>query len=151
MRKRVSVISIKAVRESSVLYEKRRIEHAGDAIQFASPFFCDADRELIYVCSVSTKKEPLTMELVAMGTLDTCSASPREIFKGAILSNASGIFCFHNHPSGDCKPSLDDNILTRRLVEAGELLGIELIDHIILGEQSKFYSYGMEGKLCTKL
>ncbi len=151
MRKRVSVISIKAVRESSVLYEKRKIENAGDAVEFASPFFRDADREMMYVCSVSTKKEPLTMEMVAVGTVDGCTVCPREIFKGAILSNASGIFCFHNHPSGDCKPSVQDNLLTRRLVEAGDILGIEVIDHIILGEQAKFYSYGMEGKLCRGL
>ncbi len=146
-RKRVSIINVKAVKERSVLYEKRRIENAGDAIGFASPFFRDADREMVYVCSLTTKKEPVTMEQVAVGSLNQCIIEPREIFKGAILSNASGILCFHNHPSGDCTPSKDDNMLTKRLTQAGIILGIELVDHIILGEGSEFYSYGMENKL----
>ena len=60
---------------------------------------------------------------------------PREVFKAAILNNASRIICLHNHPSGDPEPSKEDIEITRRLVEAGEIIGIEVLDHVIIGEQ----------------
>ncbi|TLY38617.1 MAG: hypothetical protein E6K60_00335 [Nitrospirae bacterium] len=69
---------------------------------------------------------------------------PREVFKPAILLNSHGIICAHNHPSGDPAPSPEDRVLTTRLRQAGELLGIALLDHIILGDERthSFADYG---------
>jgi len=67
--------------------------------------------------------------------------------KGAILSNAASIICGHNHPSSDCQPSREDRTITTRLVEAGRLLGISVIDHIIVGGEGRFYSFADEGLL----
>ena len=68
-----------------------------------------------------------------MGTLNNCILSPREIFKASILSNAASVVLMHNHPSGDCTPSKQDVLVTERLVACGELIGITVLDHIILG------------------
>ena len=66
---------------------------------------------------------------------------PREVFKSAILANASSIILLHNHPSGDCQPSEADIDVTKRLIGAGELLGIEVLDHIVIGEQKEYFSF----------
>ena len=72
--------------------------------------------------------------MVSVGTLNKASVHPREVFKTAILSNAASIMAFHNHPSGETTPSQQDIQLTNRLYEAGELLGIKLLDHLIIGD-----------------
>jgi len=72
---------------------------------------------------------------------------PRECFKPAILSNAASIICGHNHPSGDCQPSREDRALTQRLVEAGKLLGISVLDHVIIGGEGRYFSFADEGLL----
>ena len=84
-------------------------------------------------------------------TLRSLTASvvhPREVMKPAILSNAAALLCCHNHPSGAPQPSQEDRALTKRLVDAGQLLGINVIDHIILGDGSEtYYSFADEGLL----
>ena len=72
--------------------------------------------------------------MVSVGSLNKAIVYPREVFKKAILSNAANVLAFHNHPSGDTEPSQQDIQLTYRLVEAGELLGIKLLDHLIIGD-----------------
>ena len=74
-----------------------------------------------------------------MGTVNRSIVHPREVFKYAYLSSASGIICIHNHPSGDVNPSRDDIILTEKLVEIGRIQAIPIIDHIIVGDDS-YYS-----------
>ncbi|MBU0760037.1 MAG: DNA repair protein RadC, partial [Candidatus Omnitrophica bacterium] len=73
------------------------------------------------------------------GSLNASLVHPREVFKPAILQNATGLILVHNHPSGEEKPSSEDLEITARLVEAGKLIGIDVIDHIIVG--NKFYSF----------
>ena len=74
--------------------------------------------------------------MVSVGSLNKAIVYPREVFKKAILSNAANVLAFHNHPSGDTEPSQQDIQLTSRLVEAGELLGIKLLDHLIRGDET---------------
>ena len=73
------------------------------------------------------------MNLVSVGTINASLVIPREVFKSSILANASAIIGLHNHPSGNVKPSKEDMIVTRKLQKCGQLLGIELLDHIIVG------------------
>lgn len=75
---------------------------------------------------------------------------PREVIKSAILSNASGIILLHNHPSRDCQPSEADIAVTKRLMDAGELLGISVLDHIVIGEQKNYYSFVENNMLFNK-
>ena len=85
---------------------------------------------------------------VSIGSLTASVVHPREVMKPAILSNAAALLCCHNHPSGAPQPSQEDRTLTKRLVDAGQLLGIHVIDHLILGDGSEtYYSFADEGLL----
>lgn len=91
-------------------------------------------KEHFFVLHLDTKNRLIGEEIVSIGSLDSSIAHPREIYKTALKKSAASIICLHNHPSGDPTPSFDDVKVTRRLVEAGQILGIELLDHIIIGE-----------------
>lgn len=89
--------------------------------------------ERFYVLFLDTKLSLIGVQEVSRGTLDQTSVHPREVFKAAILANASSIAIAHNHPSGETWPSKEDLAVTARLFEAGKLLGIDVVDHIITG------------------
>ncbi|MGL6058834.1 MAG: JAB domain-containing protein [Culicoidibacterales bacterium] len=132
--KRVNIVSTKLVRESSLLYQERRIKKPSDAEKLMRMIIGGLDREVFAVVMLNTKNEPIAIERVAVGTLNSAMIHPREVFKAAILSTAASIIIGHNHPSGDATPSSDDIKTTKRLIEVGELVGIEVLDHIIIGE-----------------
>ena len=144
MKKRVMCVHTELVREGSVLYEGKDgntgITTTEEAAGFAASFFGKQDKELLYVCAVNGELEPVLMELVAKGSKNVCYAEPADIFKSAILANAYGIFCFHNHPGGRAKASKEDIDLTARLEACGVMLGIPLLDHIIISSQGEVYS-----------
>lgn len=134
--KRISIVSIKMVREASVLYDIRKIGSPKDAVELGEKFLGDADREQLIVCCLDTKNQPTAINIVSIGSLNSSIVHPREVFKPAILSNSASIMLFHNHPSGDPAPSREDISITERIKESGRILGIELIDHIIIGNDS---------------
>jgi DNA repair protein RadC len=70
---------------------------------------------------------------ISVGSIDHTFMAPREVFRDALLANASAVVLAHNHPSGDPEPSRDDELVTRRLVRAGELVGVEVLDHLVVG------------------
>lgn len=132
--KRVDIISIRMVKEASMLYKNRKVSSPNDAYNLLTKFFESIDREELIICSLDTKNQPNTINVVSIGTLNSSLVHPREVFKPAILSNAASIIVAHNHPSGDPSPSKEDLNITQRLKECGKLLGIDLIDHIIIGD-----------------
>ena len=132
--KRINIVSIKMVKESSFLYQTRTISSPKDAYEMIREQLKDLDREQFIIACLNTKNEPTNISVVAVGTLNKAIVHPREVFKTAILSNAASIMAFHNHPSGNTEPSQQDIKLTNRLYEAGELLGIKLLDHLIIGD-----------------
>ena len=134
--KRISIVSIKMVRESSVLYDIRKISSPNDVVELGKRFLQEEDREKLIVCCIDTKNQPTAINVVAIGTLNNSLVHPREVFKPAILSNSASIILFHNHPSGDTTPSNEDKLITERIKESGEILGIKLLDHIIIGNNS---------------
>ena len=145
MRKRVWRVRTSLVREGSVLYEgtdgSRSIHSAKEAAAFAAFFFCNADKEMIFICVLDGKNEPVCIEMAAKGGVNRCLVDVSQVVKSAILTNGTGILVFHNHPSGSINPSQDDRYITERMKQAGELLGIPLLDHIIIGENGRYYSF----------
>jgi DNA repair protein RadC len=95
---------------------------------------------------LDTKHRLLHIKLVSTGSLDSTVAHPREVFREAIAGRAAAIVLFHNHPSGDPRPSVDDVALTVRLADAGEVVGIDVLDHLILADQ-RYYSFTEAGQL----
>jgi DNA repair protein RadC len=106
----------------------------------------DEPGEVFAILCLSTKHRVIAYHEVSRGTLDATLVHPREVFKAALLSNAASIILTHNHPSGDPTPSPDDHQLTRRLVDAGRLIGVEVLDHIIVGE-GRYFSFREGGRL----
>ena len=132
--KRINIVSIKMVNVSSFLYQTRQILSPKDAYEMIKEQLEGLDREQFIIACLNTKNEPTNITVVSVGSLNKAIVHPREVFKTAILSNAASIMAFHNHPSGETTPSQQDIQLTNRLYEAGELLSIKLLDHLIIGD-----------------
>lgn len=110
---------------------------AADAVR---PYFAGLDREQFLICCLDAKNVSIGVNIVSIGSLTLSIVHVREVFKPAILLNSAAIIAVHNHPSGDPTPSPEDRALTTRLRDAGELLGIRLLDHLILGDD-RLYSF----------
>lgn len=104
------------------------------AAALVRPRLAGLDRERCLLVSLDTKHRLLAVDTVSVGTADHTFMAPREIFRDALLAGASALFVAHNHPSGDATPSADDRQVTRRLAQAGSTLGIELLDHLVIGD-----------------
>lgn len=101
--------------------------------------------EVCLVLLVNTKQGVIGVHELGRGTLDSCLVHPREVFKAAILDHAAGVIVGHNHPSGDPTPSPDDVMLCTRLRHAAEILGIDLLDFVIIGD-GRYYSFKEMGR-----
>lgn len=102
--------------------------------------------EVFAIICLSTKHRVIAYHEVSRGTLDSTLAHPREVFKAALLANAAAIIVCHNHPSGDPTPTIDDADVTRRLASTGEVIGISVLDHIIVGD-GRYYSFKEAGRV----
>ena len=142
MKKKVTLVRVQTVKEKVYMYDFRKINSPQTARDLFSKldFFVNSDREMFLVASLNTKNEPTQIEVISVGSLNASIVHPREVFKSAIISNAASIICAHNHPSGDLKPSNEDIEVTKRLVEAGKLLGIDVLDHIIMNDEGEYKS-----------
>ncbi len=105
--------------------------------------------EVFGMITLDTKNNITGYFEVSRGTINSSIVHPREVFKRAILQNASSVVFIHNHPSGETEPSHEDIVLTNRLEECGKILGIRLLDHIIIGDEDRenYYSFKEEGML----
>jgi DNA repair protein RadC len=119
--------------------DRPQIMNPRDAAELLLPQFGNMPVEHFGVVLLDTKHRVLRSTLLSVGTLDASIVHPREVFREATRGGAAAIVLFHNHPSGDPTPSKDDLELTDRLVRAGELMGIDVLDHVILAE-TKFCS-----------
>lgn len=102
------------------------------------------DREHFRCLSLNSKNHLLGVDTVSIGSLNSSIVHPREVFKKAILKSAAAVILVHNHPSGDPLPSKEDKLITKRLFEVGEILGINVLDHIIIGDK-RYISLKEEG------
>lgn len=105
----------------------------------------DQHKEFFYTLGLDSQNRILFVDLVAIGTVNECGPSIRECFRQAIIKNACAVIVCHNHPSGKTEPSQEDNNFTKKTVEAGRILGVKLLDHIIAGEG--YYSFSDEGRI----
>lgn len=138
---KLNVVNVKLVDDYHVLSNKK-IETARDCIDVVGEFLGELDREHLVAVNINAKGNPLNMNIVSIGDLSQSIVHPRELFKSSILSNAAAVLIFHNHPSGDCTPSAADFEVTGRIASAGELLGIQLLDHVIVGAGTdEYYSF----------
>lgn len=128
---------------------RKRVSMQGpdDAADIVRRYLEFEDREHFVALMLDAKNRVIGLNTVSIGTLYCALVSPREVFKAAILANACAIIVAHNHPSGDPTPSPEDIEVTKRLHEAGKLLEIEVLDHIIVGENGKFASLKSLGLL----
>lgn len=133
MEKIYEIVRIKQeVRET--LDSRFIIKSPVDAVEVAYQHIGEDDREVFFVMYLNTKNHVVAIHRCHVGTVNASIVSPRDVFKPAFLSNSiSFIIVFHQHPSGDPKPSDEDIKVSRRLREAGKIIGIELLDSIILG------------------
>jgi DNA repair protein RadC len=114
------------------------------ATDILRPLFAGLDREQFLVCGLDAKHAIIGVNVVSIGSLTLAIIHPREVFKPLILMNAVAWICAHNHPSGDPTPSPEDRVLTSRLRQGADLLGITLLDHLILTDE-RCYSFADQG------
>ena len=116
--------------------DRPQIRTALDAAKLVVPQYGSQPVEQFGVLLLDTKHRLLRTTRVSVGTLDASVVHPREVFRAAVAAGAAAIVLFHNHPSGDPAPSDDDVALTKRLIRAGDLMGIVVLDHVIVAENS---------------
>ena len=148
--KRVTKYDVRLVKESSSLYDydEKKLTNPQAVADLLNEIFdmenlCD---EHFVMLALSSKLRVVGAFDVHTGTINSSMVSMRSLFSRAMLCNANSIIVAHNHPSGVVKPSREDDSITRRIKEAGELLDIKLLDHLIIGEDC-YYSYNNHGDL----
>lgn len=126
--------------------ERAQLLNPGDAAAYLMPRFAGRGVEQFGVVLLDAKHRVIRATVLTVGTLNTAAVEPRDVFRAAAIGGAAAIVAFHNHPSGDPTPSRADVLLTHRLVEAGVLMGIDVVDHVILGDV-RYCSFKESGRL----
>lgn len=140
-------VGIRLVKEKTLISDTQ-LKRPEQVVGFVSDILREYDREVMCVICLNAKLQPVNMCICSMGAIDKAIASPSEIMKTAILSNANGFIILHNHPGGSSQPSLEDIHVTDVMSKAGELLGIPLYDHIIAAAGSdEIYSFYEKGSM----
>lgn len=141
---RLPVVRVVLVRERSVPFGARQISSSAEAARLVRELVGDADREHLVALYLDVKNRVVAVHTVSIGGLNLAVVHLREVYKAALLANAAGVLLAHNHPSGDPAPSREDVEATRRVAAAGEILGIHLLDHVVVGD-GRFVSMKEEG------
>jgi DNA repair protein RadC len=124
----------------------RALKSPRESAELLMRVLADEPAEVFAMLCLSTKHRVIAFHEVSRGTLDSTLVHPREVFKAALLANAAAIVVSHNHPSGDPSPTIDDLDVTTRLVAAGEILGIPVLDHIVVGD-GRYFSFKEAGRV----
>lgn len=145
---RIPVCRVVLVRERSLAAEVQTIRQPAHAARLVREYLAGCDREHFVVLCLDSGHRVTAIHTVAIGSLDRIVVHPREVFKPAILANSAAVIVAHNHPGGSLEPSSADHATTRRLVAAGDILGIAVLDHIIVSETA-FLSLAQRGVIST--
>ena len=141
------------VREVSIRYRGRglktpsRISTPPNAVDLARKSIHDDSKEHFLAFYLDARNRPVARAIVSVGTATASLVHPREVFQPAVGIGAVALIVLHNHPSGDPTPSQEDHVVTHRLVDAGKLLGIQVLDHIVWTESRDYYSFREHGTL----
>ena len=141
--------SLKLVKEKAAEYDAPKvIKSSADVDRVCREVLgLHEEAEENLVCfDLNTKNAIIAIRVVSVGTLNASLVHPREVFKGALMSNANSVIIAHNHPSGDNTPSLADNLVTKQIWKAGDLLQVNLVDHVVIGHDG-YYSFLDSGVL----
>ena len=138
------------VRDTSVAITDKRATTPESVTEILGRLIGDSPAENFVVLALSAKHEVVGASIVALGDIGSAIVTPRQVFSYAMLVNARTIIVGHNHPSGDPTPSKDDRAMTKRLQEAGKILGVDLLDHVIIGHDHRgtgfnHYSFQEQG------
>ena len=142
---KIDIVKIHMVKDGTIEYGKRAIRNPKDLADLGMKFLKHADREIFLLVCLNTRNHINCIHVVSIGTVNASLVAPREVFKIALLSNASEVAFIHNHPSGDTDPSEDDLLITRKLAECGKLFDIKLLDHVIISDEGKYESFLEKG------
>lgn len=140
---RLAQVDVRLVlKESASLYSTESLSGPEQAARIMAEAMKDLDREMVCVVNMDNHLRPINYNVVSIGSLNASVVPVQNVFKSSILSNAGSIMLLHNHPSGEITPSSEDFEITRRLVEAGKLMDIPVIDHVIIGAgEGRRYSF----------
>jgi DNA repair protein RadC len=142
------VVRIKQeIKESPEPFAQYTIRSPEDAQKLAASYIADEDQEVLLVLMLNTKNQVVGLHRAHVGSLNASIVHPREVMKCAILNNAASIIVSHQHPCGDPTPSREDIDITKCLAEAGRILGIEVLDHVIVAHTGKHVSLKEKGYL----
>lgn len=142
---KIEVVSIRLVRDAPIL-SKHKICSPQDAVVAAGELMCDLDKEVVCIINLKTDGTPINCHFASMGAVNYSIASPRELFKSSILSNAATMILVHNHPSGCLSPSKTDTMLTDKLLRLCDMMEIPLLDHVIVGgDNREYFSFREQG------
>ena len=138
-------IKTSRIKEPDFPYQGQEISCTSELLEFVKTLQ-SADIEKLIAIYLDVQNQVICLQIIN-GTVNQASVYPREIIRHALLSGASAIILVHNHPSGNMRPSEADQRITKVIVEAGRLMDIKVHDHVIVGENYKFYSFREEGIL----
>lgn len=145
-RKAVCVVRARQERIGILYTDRRLVKKPEDVLSVFGKLFDRAGVEMLYAAALTKRGEPVAVQMIAVGGVDSCMVSVPEILKLALLSNCPAFLLVHNHPSGDICPLEEDRAITERVEKAAEIVGIQLVDHLIIGDMRNGYSikYGQE-------
>jgi len=130
---RIPNVKVCLVRESSTAAVARHVQSPADAAEVLRAHIGDSDREVFAALLLDTRNRVVGIHTISIGSVNASIVHPREVFKAAFLANAAAVLVGHNHPSGEETPSQEDVAITHRLRQAGEILGVPVLDHLVLG------------------
>ena len=149
IRQSISVYRISLVKDESVSFGNIRLANSQEAQALIRTLILNKgqpDREQFVVVLLSTKNEVIGLNIVSVGALSSAPVHPREALKPAILANSAAIILAHNHPSNDLSPSQEDIAITRKIVAAAQIVGIQVHEHLIISmEDDRYYSFADQG------
>jgi len=146
-RSTIPIYRVTLVREGKIPTYESRIRSSANAYTVLQEYLADTDREHFVILMLDQKNQVIGINTVSIESLTASVVHPREVYKPAILSNCAALILGHNHPSGDPQPSKEDRAITQRLKEAGALLGINVLDHLVIGAEGRYFSFADEGLL----
>ncbi len=142
---KLDVVRVKLVKDAP-LYSELPLLTPYEAASTIGELLCEMDREVVCVVNLQADLKPINVTFASIGSLSEAVVHPREILKSSILSNASSIMLIHSHPSGNLLPSKSDTMITDRMNKVCEIVGIQLIDHVIVGGNNReFFSFKEKG------